>query len=180
MEATVAHQRAGVNPKSGLLAGFAQRLPESLPVPVVSENLLPMTAPGHHMIHRGGTLDANRLGHTLGRLRPRNPVGQAQYVSPICHFSSTASLSNCRPALSGEAQRRFARPILLIGVSVIGENGGARVCWSLLDKARSCSELQNHLLSRSRVRGRCSTLRRTNLQSRTPGRILGRRDSENE
>ena len=33
----VAHQHAGVNPKTGLLAGFAQRLQESLPLLVILE-----------------------------------------------------------------------------------------------------------------------------------------------
>jgi hypothetical protein len=41
----VAHQHAGVYPKTGLRAGFAQRLQDSLPVLVVLENLLPVTAP---------------------------------------------------------------------------------------------------------------------------------------
>ena len=46
----VAHQYAGVYPKTGPRAGFAQRLQQPLPVPVILENLLPVTATGHHVI----------------------------------------------------------------------------------------------------------------------------------
>ena len=60
------------------LAGFAQRLQESLPIPVLLENLRPVTAPGHHVLHRAQILDTNRPRHGPGRLPRRNPAAQAQ------------------------------------------------------------------------------------------------------
>ena len=81
----VARQYAGVNPKTGLLAGFAQRLPEWLLVPGILDNLLAVTAPGHHVIRRARIQDANRRGHSPGRLPTRTPAGQAQY--PIFYGS---------------------------------------------------------------------------------------------
>ena len=51
----VAHHYAGVYPKTGPRAGFARCRQQSLPVPVILENLLPVTATGHHVIPRAET-----------------------------------------------------------------------------------------------------------------------------
>ena len=52
--------------KTGRRADFAQRLQESLPVPVILGNLLPVIAPGHPVTHRARMLDANRPGQGPG------------------------------------------------------------------------------------------------------------------
>ena len=75
------HQHVGVNPKAVLRASFAQRLQPSLPSPIILEKLLPVTATGHHLIHRARILDANRPGPGPGRRPHRNPAGQAQCVT---------------------------------------------------------------------------------------------------
>ena len=62
-------------PKTGLRAGFAQRLQESLPVPVILEKLLPVIAPGHHVIHRARIPEALcRIGAELFALARQNEL----------------------------------------------------------------------------------------------------------
>ena len=71
----VAHQHAGMYPKTGLRAGFAQLLQESLPVLVVLENLLSVTATGQHAIHRARILEALcRIGAKLFALARQNEL----------------------------------------------------------------------------------------------------------
>ena len=71
----VAHQHVGVYPKTGLRAGFAQLLQESLPVLVVLDHLPPATAPGQHVIHRARIPEALcRIGAELFALARQNEL----------------------------------------------------------------------------------------------------------
>src|ERR1039458_7962323 len=77
----VAHQHVGMNPKAGLLARFAQCLQKPLAVLIILENLLPVSAPRHHVIGRPRILDANWPGHVPPRFPRPTPAGQTQYVT---------------------------------------------------------------------------------------------------
>src|ERR1039458_7532505 len=51
------------------------------PAPGILENLLPVTASGHQVIHRARILDAKRLGPGAGRRPRRSPPVQTRYVT---------------------------------------------------------------------------------------------------
>lgn len=75
--------------KTGLRAGFAQRLRESLPVPVILENLLTVIAMGHHVIHRARLQGFHR--RQLPLVGPRERwVGDVDRIKeafgPDCRF----------------------------------------------------------------------------------------------
>jgi hypothetical protein len=63
-------------------ADFARRLQESMPVPVILGNLLPMIAPGHPVTHRARMLDANRLGRARADDRAGTPPAKPN-MSPF-------------------------------------------------------------------------------------------------
>src|SRR6266511_2216624 len=93
----VSHQHVGVNLPAGLLTRLTQRLRKALPVPVILENLLPVVATRHDVIHRSRILNAKRTCHCVLTLTiSRSQANHRQSKNVIilgltfsCHNSST-------------------------------------------------------------------------------------------
>jgi len=76
----VSHEHVGVNLPAGLLTRLTQRLQKALPVPVILENLLPVVAARHDVIHRSRILNAKRTCHCVLTLRSQANHRQSKTV----------------------------------------------------------------------------------------------------
>ncbi len=83
----VGHQHAGMNPPTGLLAGFPQGLEKPLAVGIIRIDPLAVAAPGHYVIDR--TRHSIRKGRAIRPASNRNAQGSSigkcrYYRTPLC------------------------------------------------------------------------------------------------